>query len=65
MKIIQDLMLILEPDEGCLLTDGDIYSDRVYLGINSSPDEWRDIKIEEVPQSEQIEENNSLDIEPI
>lgn len=52
MKIIQDLMLILEPDEGCLLTDGDTYSDRVYLGINSSPDEWWDIKIEEVPQSE-------------
>lgn len=65
MKIIQDLMVILEPDEGCLLTDGDIYSDRVYLGINSSPDEWWDIKIEEVPQSEQIEENNSLNTEPV
>lgn len=51
MKIIQDLMTILEPDEGCLLTDGTIYTDKVFLGIHSSPDEWRDILIEEVPDS--------------
>lgn len=63
MKIIQDLMVILEPDEGCLLTDGITYTDKVYLGCNSSPSEWHDIKIEEVPLDEQIKEHNLLNIE--
>lgn len=63
MKIIQDLMVILEPDEGCLLTDGITYTDKVYLGCNSSPSEWHDIKIEEVPPDEQIKEHNLLNIE--
>jgi len=52
MKIIQDLMVILQPDEGCLLTDGMTYTDEVFLGINSSPSEWWDIPIEEVPEDE-------------
>ena len=63
MKIIQDLMVILEPDEECLLTDGITYTDKVYLGCNSSPSEWHDIKIEEVPPDEQIKEHNLLNIE--
>lgn len=63
MKIIQDLMVILEPDEGCLLTDGITYTDKVYLGCNSSPSEWHDIKIEEVPPDEQIKKHNLLNIE--
>lgn len=66
MKIIQDLMIILEPEEGCLLTDGIIYTDKVYLGCNSSPSEWHDIKIEEVPPNERILAENSLsDSEPV
>lgn len=60
MKIIQDLMVILEPDEGCLLTDGYTYTDKVFLGINSSPSEWRDVKKEEVPQDERIFTEDSL-----
>lgn len=60
MKIIQDLMVILEPNEGYLLTDGQIYTDRVYLGCNSNPSEWHDIKIEEVPSNERILIENSL-----
>ena len=58
MKIIQDLMIILEPEEGCLLTDGITYTDKVYLGCNSSPSEWKDIKIEEVPLNELVIEDN-------
>lgn len=54
MKITQDLMIILEPEEGCLLTDGNTYTDKVFLGINASPDDWHDIKIEEVPDDERV-----------
>ena len=58
MKIIQDLMPILIPDEGCLLTNGEIYSDMVFLGTLDSPSNWHDIKIEEVPQDEYTTEDS-------
>lgn len=58
MKIIQDKMVILEPDKGYLLTNGEVYSDKVFLGINSQPSEWWDINIEEVPEDERIIENS-------
>lgn len=61
MKIIQDLMTILEPDEGCLLTDGQIYTNKVFLGINSNPSEWYDIKLEEVPPDELARESSQID----
>lgn len=48
MKIIQDIMIILEPEEGYLLTDGETYSDKVFLGIHSSPSDWWEVPIEEV-----------------
>lgn len=58
MKITQDLMPILTPDEGCLLTNGEIYSDMVFLGTLDSPSNWYDIKIEEVPPDELPKENS-------
>jgi hypothetical protein len=58
MKIVQDLMPILTPDEGCLLTNGEIYSDMVFLGTLDSPSNWHDIKIEEVPPNEYSQENS-------
>ena len=58
MKIIQDIVTILEPDNNCLLTDGYIYTDKVFLGINSDPSEWHDIKLEEVPPDELVRENS-------
>jgi len=33
---------VLTPDEGKLLTNGETVSDRVYLGIHDSPENWRD-----------------------
>ena len=62
MKIIEDIMTILEPDEGCLLTNGEIYSDKVFLGINSSPSEWYDINIEEVPLNERVFTENNISL---
>ena len=41
---------ILTADEGKILTNGDVYSIQVYLGIYDSPENWREVDIEEVPQ---------------
>lgn len=53
MKIIQDLMTILQADEGCIITDGQgNYGHTIYLGIYDSPSNWQEIKEEEVPLDE-------------
>ena len=60
MKVIQDLMTILEPEEGYLLTDGQNYSDKVFLGIHASPSDWWEVPIEEVNLDERVFGENSL-----
>ena len=42
---------------GYTLTNGETYSKRVYLGINDSPDNWREIPDEEVPEEGEPEED--------
>ena len=59
MKIIQDIMTILEAEEGYVITDGyGNYGHKIYLGIYDSPSNWQEIKEEEVPPDEQIRENS-------
>lgn len=43
MKTNEIKIVVLEPDEGNVLTNGDVYSDKVYLGKNDSPDNWREV----------------------
>ena len=62
MKIIQDLMTILEPEEGYILTDGETYSDKVFLAYNDSPSNWWEIPIEEVNIDERVPGEDSLPI---
>lgn len=45
---------ILIPDEGKILTNGEVYSSEVYLGIYDSPENWHEILIEEMPRDELI-----------
>ena len=42
-------LITLEPDEGMVLTDGEVYSRKVYLGVNDFPENWREIPESEVP----------------
>ena len=59
MKIIQDLMIILNADEGKIITDGQgNYGHTVYLGIYDSPSNWYEINEEEVPPNELVIEDN-------
>lgn len=43
MKTSEVKIVVLEPDEGNVLTNGETYSDKVYLGKNDSPDNWREV----------------------
>ena len=43
-------IIVLEPDEGYTLTNGETYSKKVYLGINDSPTNWTEIPDSEVPE---------------
>ena len=62
MKITHSKRIILEPDDNCLLTDGEIYSTKVFLSPYADPSDWHDIKLEEVPRNELSEENSPVDI---
>lgn len=54
MKIIQDLMTILEADEGHMITDGQgNYGRVIYLGKYDSPSNWYEISEEEVPSQDE------------
>jgi hypothetical protein len=44
----------ITPDEGKVLTNGNTYSENIYLGVNDSVENWNEILKEEVPK----EENN-------
>ena len=51
MKRVLDLNpRMLVADEGKTLTDGETYSQVVYLGRNENPDNWHEIDQAEVPQ---------------
>ena len=43
-------IIVLEPEDGYTLTNGETYSKRVYLGIHDSPDNWWEIPDSEVPE---------------
>lgn len=58
MKIIQDLMTILEADEGHYMTDGyGNYGRIIYLGKYDSPSNWYEVSKEEVPPDELVIED--------
>ena len=59
--IIKDNVLTAE--EGFILTNGETYSNEVYLGIYDNPSNWHEILIQEVPQENEqlfIEDNISF-----
>ena len=43
MKMNPIQLIVLEPDEGMILTNGETYSKRVYLGVNDTPENWHEI----------------------
>lgn len=45
-------IIVLQADEGKVLTNGETYSNKVYLGIYDSPENWHEISEEEIPEEE-------------
>ena len=43
----------IKPDEGMTLTNGEVYSKRVYLGVNDRPENWWEIPDSEVPDPDE------------
>lgn len=52
MKTSEISIVVLEPSEGMTLTNGETYSKRVFLGVNDSPENWREIPDADVPGEE-------------
>lgn len=50
MEIITIELRKLIPTEGYVLTNGETFSDGLTLGCNDSPDNWREITIEEAEE---------------
>lgn len=46
---------MLVADEGKTLTDGETYSQIVYLGKNESVDNWQEVNESEVTENEELE----------
>lgn len=53
MKTQPITLIVLEADDGMVLTNGETYSTRVYLGIHDSPDNWREVPESEMPTGEE------------
>ena len=53
MKTSPIQIIVLEPEDGYVLTNGEVYSTKVYLGANDSPENWREIPEAEVPKEEE------------
>lgn len=51
---------VITADEGMVLTNGETYSKKVYLGIHDSPDNWQEIPEEDVP--EEVSDSEALAI---
>ena len=50
MKNTTIQIITLEPEEGYTLTNGEVYSKQVYLGIYDSPENWWEVPDNEVPE---------------
>ena len=44
-------IITLTASDGYMLTNGETYSEKVYLGINDSPENWWEIPESEVPEA--------------
>lgn len=55
IKILYLKPRMLIADEGKILTDGETYTNVVYLGKDENPDNWQEIN--EADMSEESEEN--------
>lgn len=54
-RAIIDGIIVLRPDDGMVLTNGETVTTEVWLGINDSPDNWHEIPDDEIPDENGME----------
>ena len=54
---------VIEADSGAYVTNGETYSEKVYLGKNASESSWRDASAEEKAEWDARQEESILIIE--
>ncbi len=54
MKTQPIQIIKLEAEDGYVLTNGEVYSKTIYLGIYDSPANWREVPESEVPGDEHM-----------
>lgn len=52
---------VLYADDGAYLTNGEVFTDSVYLGINAAESDWRDATAEEKETWEQEQESEDAE----
>ena len=55
MKRTEITLIKLTASDGNYLTNGDIYSKEVYLGVNDEPENWREITAKEAEELQAVE----------
>lgn len=54
MKITASELIKIEADKDKTLTNGEVYSKEVYLGINDSVENWNEIDDADVPERKEL-----------
>ena len=54
---------VLTASDGMVLTNGEVYSTQVYLGIHDSPNNWHEIQEDEVPEDQDDDDEQQQYIE--
>ena len=70
-KVKQVNVSILKPNDGCVLTQSAevelqnrVFSEEIWLASTDSPENWKDISIEEAEQLKKQQEELQQEIEP-
>lgn len=58
LEIINNIRVIT-PDDGMWITNGDTFSDKVYLGVNADINEWSEITDEEKVRLEAMQNEDA------
>lgn len=58
MKTENIALQSLKADDGMVLTNGEIFSDLIYLGVLDSPENWREVTKEEAERMKADLKNN-------
>lgn len=51
MKMNEIRLVVLEPEDGMVLTNGETYSTKVYLGVGDSAENWQEVSEKNIQET--------------